>query len=90
MVRCYIIHKSSFADIEVLFNPQNYTVTEGDLVNITLVAMSPPGGYEFDFTVTLQAMNGSAVGESFYSSNPKDWSSNTICYLLVPSTLSSI
>ena len=50
----------------MLFEPQNYTVTEGDLVNITLVAMSPPGGYEFDFTVTLQAMKGSAVGESFY------------------------
>ena len=66
---------SSSAAVQVSFNPQNYTVTEGDLVNITLVAMSPPGGYEFDFTVTLQAMNGSAVGESFYSSDHQDWSS---------------
>ena len=57
------------------FSPQNYTVTEDDLVNITLVAMSPPGGYEFDFTVTLQAMNGSAVGESFFGSEHQNWSS---------------
>ena len=64
---------SSSAAIQVLFDPQNYTVTEGYLVNITLVAISPPGGYEFDFTVTLQAMNGSAVGESFYSSDQQDW-----------------
>ena len=46
------------------FDPQNYTVTEGDVVNITLATNT--SDYEFDFTVTLQLMDGSATGESFY------------------------
>ena len=40
---------------------QNHTVTEGDIVNITLHLSSSPG---FDFTVTFQHMDGSATGES--------------------------
>ena len=40
---------------------QNYNVTEGNIVSITLhVSRS----HEIDFTVTLQHMNGSATGES--------------------------
>ena len=54
---------SSLAAIQLRFAPQNYTVTEGGAVNITLEAMSFIGGYEFYFTVTLQYMNGSATGE---------------------------
>ena len=38
--------------------------------------MSPPGGYEFDFTVNLQYMNGSATGECVHCSNcQRYWSS---------------
>ena len=59
------ISNSSFAALGVLFAEQTYTVTEGDTVNITLNLTSR---YEFDFTVTLQYMNGSAVGESICSS----------------------
>ena len=56
---------SSSAAIQVWFASQNYTVTEGDGVNITLVTSS--SAYMFDFTVTLQAMNGAAVGECLSS-----------------------
>ena len=47
-------------------DPQNYTVTEGDVVNITLVTNT--SDYMFDFTVTLERMymDGSALGESCY------------------------
>ena len=54
----------SFAAVQVQFDPQNYNVTEGDVVNITLVTNS--SDYMFDFTVTLQHMDGSATGEFFY------------------------
>ena len=54
---------SSHAAIQLRFAPQNYTVTEGGAVNITLEAMTSFGGYEFGFTVALQYMNGSATGE---------------------------
>ena len=54
---------SSLAAIQLRFAPQNYTVTEGSSVNITLEAMTSFGGYEFDFTVALLYMNGSATGE---------------------------
>ena len=54
---------SSLAAFQLQFASQNYTVTEGGSVNITLEAMSSFGGYEFGFTVTLQYMNGSATGE---------------------------
>ena len=53
----------SFADVQVQFQPQNYTVTEGNVVNITLVTNT--NDYMFNFTVTLQNMGGSATGESF-------------------------
>ena len=53
----------SFADVQVQFQPQNYTVTEGNVVNITLVTNT--SDYMFNFTVTLQNMGGSATGESF-------------------------
>ena len=59
-----------------MFAPQNYTVTEGSLVNITLKAVPPSDGYDFTFTVTLQYMNGSATGEcAFTAVTAKDWSS---------------
>ena len=53
----------SFAAVQVQFDPQNYTVTEGDVVSITLVTNT--SDYMFNFTVTLQNMDGSATGESF-------------------------
>ena len=53
----------SYADLEVFFDPTNYTVTEGGSVNITLEAVPPSDGYDFNFTVTLQYVNGSATGE---------------------------
>ena len=46
--------------IAVSVMPQNYTVNEGGKANITLVLNS--SDYEFDFTVTLEHMDGSAVG----------------------------
>ena len=46
------------------FDPPNYNVTEGDVVNITLVTNT--SDYMFNFTVTLQHMDGSATGESFH------------------------
>ena len=45
------------------FDSQNYTVTEGDVVKITLVTNT--SDYMFNFNVTLQNMDGSAAGE-FY------------------------
>ena len=63
MVKAIFHTNSSFADVEVQFDPQNYTVTEGDVVNITLVTNT--SDYMFSFTVTLQYMNGTATGESF-------------------------
>ena len=55
-----------FAAVQVQFDPQNYTVTEGNVVNMTLVTNT--SDYMFDFTVTLQNMDGSAAGESFKGS----------------------
>ena len=52
-----------FAAVQVWFDPQNYTVTEGDVVSITLV--TDTSDYMFDFNVTLQNMDGTATGESF-------------------------
>ena len=54
---------SSFAAVQVQFDPQNYTVTEGDVVTIILVTNT--SDYEFNFTVTLQYTDGTATGESF-------------------------
>ena len=45
------------------FDSQNYTITEGDVVGITLVTNT--SDYMFNFNVTLQNMDGSAAGESF-------------------------
>ena len=56
------LHHSSSAAVQVSFDPQNYTITEGGAVNITLVTST--SDYEFDFNVTLQYMDGSATGES--------------------------
>ena len=51
-----------FAAVLVWFGALNYTVTEGDTVNITLVTNTTD--YEFDFSVSLlETMNGSATGE---------------------------
>ena len=52
-----------FAAVQVQFDPQNYTVTEGNVVNMTLVTNT--SDYMFNFTVTLQNMDGSAASESF-------------------------
>ena len=55
---------SPLAAVRVQFvEPQNYTVTEGDMVNITLATNT--SDYMFDFTVTVQHMDGTATGESF-------------------------
>ena len=69
--RLQFLQNSSFAALKVRFSSQNYKVTEGDVVNITL--MTSTGDYEFDFNVTLQYMNGSATGESC----------SVICMLLI-------
>ena len=63
MVKAIFYTNSSFADVEVQFDPQNYTVTEGNVVSITLVTNT--SDYMFNFTVTLQYMDGSATSESF-------------------------
>ena len=52
------------------FAEQNYTVTEGNVVTITLSASST-SEYMFNVTVTLQDMNGSATGESISASSQK-------------------
>ena len=54
---------SSLAVVQLRFTLQNYTVTEGAVVNITLEAVFPSNAYDFDFTVYLQSMSGSATGE---------------------------
>ena len=59
LINYIIVH--NFAVLQVSLATQNHTVTEGDIVNITLHLSSSPG---FDFTVTLQHMDGSATGES--------------------------
>ena len=63
MVKAIFYANSSFADVEVQFDSQNYTVTEGDVVNITLATNT--SDYTFNFTVTLQYMNGTATGKPF-------------------------
>ena len=63
MVKAIFYTNSSIADVEVQFDSQNYTVTEGDVVNITLVTNT--SDYEFEFTVTLQYMDLTTTGESF-------------------------
>ena len=80
MQRCLSVTllNSSLAAIQLMFAPQNYTVTEGGSVNITLEAVPPSDGYDFDFTVSLQYMNGSATGKcAFTAVTAKDWSSLT-------------
>ena len=59
-----LLNISALSAIDVWFvEPQKYNVTEGDVVNITLVTST--SGYMFDFTVTVQHMDGTATGESF-------------------------
>ena len=67
-VAFFIFHRnfSPHAAVQVQFDPQNYTVTEGNVVNMTLVTNT--SDYMFNFTVTLQNMDGSAAGESFNGS----------------------
>ena len=48
------------------FEQENYKVTEGDSVSMTLLLDDDI--YD-NLTVTLQAMNGTAVGESLYCSD---------------------
>ena len=52
-----------FAALQVLLAQQNYNVKEGETVNITLETST--SDYTFDFTVTLQLMDGTTTGESF-------------------------
>ena len=59
LINYIILH--NFAAVQVSLAQQNHTVTEGDIVNITLHLSSR---HEFDFTVTFQHMDGSATGES--------------------------
>ena len=59
---------SSLAVVQLRFTLQNYTVNEGGVGNITLEAVTPSNGYEFDFTVNLLSINGSATGECVYTS----------------------
>ena len=40
--------------------PRNATVTEGEVANLTIVCS---GSYDFEFTLDLDTMDGSAVGE---------------------------
>ena len=58
---------SPLAAVRVQFvETQNYTVTEGNVVNITLATNT--SGYMFNFTLILKNMDGSAAGESFNGS----------------------
>ena len=50
-----------FAAVQVSLAEQNYNVTEGDTVDITLVTST--SNYTFEFNVTLQFMDGTATGE---------------------------
>jgi len=63
--------------------PQNYNLTEGDMVNMTLVTNT--SDYMFNFTVTLQNMDGSAAGESFNASFTR-----TLKVLLIQFTMKRI
>ena len=65
------------------FDPQNYTVTEGNVVNMTLVTNT--SDYMFNFTVTLQNMDGLATGESFNGSFTR-----TLGVLLIQFTMKRI
>ena len=56
-----MLYHFQFTAVQVWFDPQNYTVTEGDEVAITLVTSTRRS--ETDFTVILQYMDGSATGE---------------------------
>ena len=56
-----IYHSYSLAALQVQFNPQNYTITAGGVVSITLVTST--SNYEFDFNVTLEYVDGTATGE---------------------------
>ena len=59
---CIIFHYFPVvsSSLNVRIDPQNYTITEGDPVNITLVT---DGMDMVNFNVTLQDMDGSAIGE---------------------------
>ncbi len=55
---------SALAAAQVHFaEPQNYAITEGNIVNVTLATNT--SDYMFDFTVTIQHVDGTATGESF-------------------------
>ena len=57
-----MLYNFQFTAVQLWFDPQNYTVTEGDEVAITLVTSTRRS--ETDFTVILQYIDGSATGES--------------------------
>ena len=49
----------------MFIQPQNYSVTEGNTAVITLVTST--SAYQFDFTVTLQTMDGTADSSDYSS-----------------------
>ena len=54
---------STSAVIKVTFNPTQYSVSEGDGdVGLTLLASQPAS---FDYTVQVDTVNGTAVGQLF-------------------------
>ena len=59
-IQCQLAKCLPSTAIEVLIR-QNYTVTEGGVVDIVVEVSSTD--YQFNFTVTLNHMNGSAGGE---------------------------
>ena len=52
--------------IPVRFNPANYTVKEGVDSNAVITLEVLDDHPDFDFTVTVVTLDGSAIRESFY------------------------
>ena len=46
--------------LEVMFSPDDYNVSEGEVATVTLITNL---AYTFDFPVTVVCENGSAVGK---------------------------
>ena len=55
-VRMYL----SSTVLEVMFSPDDYNVSEGEVATVTLITNL---AYTFDFPVTVVCENGSAVGK---------------------------
>ena len=57
---CSLCMYLSSTVLEVMFSPDDYEVSEGEVATVTLVTNLP---YTFDFPVTVVCENGSAVGK---------------------------